>query len=202
MPGAAGPATDAANQPVVDPTANVLDLVAAGNQRQDDLRAMEGAHIRDLIGLRAGEAERRITATQYVDGLRDEHAKELRIAEAARIDAIRAVDVGNVQQAAEVQANAQSILANQVAAAAEAMRTQVAAAASAAAVALGAALEPIQKDIQDLRKAQYEAQGKTTAVVESGFTTRAWVALAIGAAAVISSGTLGVAGIVITLLLR
>ena len=35
------------------------------------------------------------------------------------------------------------------------------------ATALAAALEPIQKDIQDLRRAQYEAQGQKTQVVET-----------------------------------
>jgi hypothetical protein len=42
-----------------------------------------------------------------------------------------------------------------------------AAAASAATTALAGALEPIQKDIADLRKAQYEAQGVKTNVGET-----------------------------------
>lgn len=45
--------------------------------------------------------------------------------------------------------------------------TQVAAAATASTVALAAALEPIIKDIADLRRAQYEAQGQKTQVVET-----------------------------------
>lgn len=115
--------------------------------------------------------------------LRAEYIAELRQAEAARIDAIRRVDVEAVQRAAEVQANQQTILANQVAAAAEAMRTQVAAAAQAAATALGAALEPIIKDIADLRRAQYEAQGVKA---QSG-DTRGGVAVMIAAASVVVS---------------
>ena len=43
----------------------------------------------------------------------------------------------------------------------------MAAAATAASTALSAALEPIQKDIADLRRAQYEAQGQKTQVVET-----------------------------------
>jgi hypothetical protein len=45
-------------------------------------------------------------------------------------------------------------LVAQVAASAETLRTQVAAAATAATTALAAALEPIQKDIADLRRVQ------------------------------------------------
>jgi phage-related protein len=41
--GSAGPSTDRFNDPVVDPTKNVLDLVTAAIQRQDDLRAAEAA---------------------------------------------------------------------------------------------------------------------------------------------------------------
>lgn len=78
-----------------------------------------------------------------------------------------AKSVGAVNRAAEVSAQQATTLAAQVATSAETLRTQVAAAAAAATVALSAALEPIQKDIQDLRKAQYEAQGKS---VQTGET--------------------------------
>lgn len=128
--------------PVVDPTKNVLDLVAAAISRQDDLRALTDRGLRELIEMNKT------------------HASELRSAEAKRIDAIRAVDVGAVNRAAEVSAQQATTLAAQVAQSAETLRTQVAAAATAATVALAAALEPIQKDIADLRRAQYEAQGK------------------------------------------
>jgi hypothetical protein len=131
-----------------DPSTNVLDLVEAAIKRQDDLRDAEGSHLREVADLRAT------------------YATELRRAETQRIDAIRAVDVGAVQRAAEVAATQATALAAQVAAAAEAMRTQVAAAATASTVALAAALEPIQKDIQDLRRAQYEAQGVKAQTVE------------------------------------
>jgi hypothetical protein len=159
-----GLGVDSSGGPVVDPTRNVLDLVSAAIKRQDDLREAESRHIREMVKVRS------------------EYDTELREAESARIDAIRRVDVEAVQRAAEVQANQQTVLANQVAAAAEAMRTQVAAAATAAATALGAALEPIIKDIADLRRAQYEAQGQKTQVVETqahGASTNMWVGLAV-----------------------
>jgi hypothetical protein len=118
--------------------------VDAAIKRQDDLREMESKH-------RDREA-----------AMRHDYERELREAESARIDAIRAVDVGAVNRAAEVSAQQAQTLANQVATSAETLRTQVQAAATAATVALAAALEPIQKDIADLRRAQYEAQGVRT----------------------------------------
>jgi hypothetical protein len=132
-----------------DPTTNVISLVEAAMKRQDDLRNLEARHVGELAELRA------------------HYDQKLREAETARIDAIRAVDVGAVNRAAEVAATQANTLAAQVATSAETLRTQVAAAATAATTALAAALEPIQKDIADLRRAQYEAQGQKTQVVES-----------------------------------
>lgn len=136
-----GPSVDRFGTPVTDPTRNVLDLISSAIERQDDLRGLESQHLRELANLRAQYDER------------------LRHAETARIDAIRAVDVGAVNRAAEVSATQAQTLATQVAVSAETLCTQVAAAATAASTALSAALEPIQKDIADLRWAQYEAQG-------------------------------------------
>jgi hypothetical protein len=143
-----GPAVDRQGTPVIDPTQNVMNLVTAAIQRQDDLRTMESAHIREMMMMR------------------ERYELQLSRQEAARIDAIRAVDIAAVSRAAEVSAVQASTLASQVATAAEAMRNQVAAAAAAAASALATALEPIQKSIDDLRKAQYEQQGQKFAQSE------------------------------------
>jgi hypothetical protein len=132
-----------------DPTKNVLDLVAAAILRQDDLRNAESRHVREMANIRAN------------------YETKLREAETQRIDAIRAVDVGAVNRAAEVATTQASTLAAQVATSAETLRNQVAAAATAQTVALAAALEPVQKDIADLRRAQYEQQGVKTQIGES-----------------------------------
>ena len=145
---ASGQGVDFEGRAVIDPTKNVLDLVAAETKRQDDLRKQESDHVREVMMIR------------------ERFFEELRLAEAARIDAIRAVDVGNVQRAAEVQAAQAATLATQVAVSAETLRTQVASTAAQGTLALAAALDPIQKDIADLRRAQYEAQGQKTQVVE------------------------------------
>jgi len=148
--------------PVIDPTANVLALVEAANRRQDDLRVAEAKHVREMVELRA----------QYDEKLRDK--------ESERIDAIRLVDVGAVQRAAEVAA-----------AQADALRNTVAATATAAQTALAAALDPIQKDIADLRRAQYEAQGQKTQVIEKRAGNAA-VYAAIGVSVVLVNLFIGV----------
>jgi hypothetical protein len=154
-----GPGVDAADRPVLDPTANVIAILAAAVQRQDDLR---DAHERYSAKL----AE---TRSHYEDRLRE--------AEAKRIDAIRAVDVNAVSRAAEVSAQQAMTLANQVAVSAETLRNQVAAAASAQATALAAALEPINAAIADLRRVQYESVGQRTQVVEGRDSNKALYAL-------------------------
>lgn len=144
-----GPGVDRYGVPVIDPTKNVLQLVEAAIQRQDDLRAAEAKHIREL------------------NFMRDQHATELRQAEANRINAIRDVDVAAVQRTAEVQAAMQDRLAQTVTATAEAMRSS-----------LATALEPIRKDIADLRQAQYEAAGSRSQVGESRLSVNTMVAIA------------------------
>lgn len=148
-----------------DPTENVKKLVDAAMQRQDDLRAMESKHVRELMALRSSYDEK------------------LRNAESNRIDAIRAVDVGAVNRAAEVATTQAQALATQLIATAEASRVQVQAAATAAVTSLAAALEPIQKDIRDLRDAQSRGLGVREQVVETRETTtqsRSSVGLVIG----------------------
>lgn len=159
-----GPGVDAQGRTVVDPTRNVLDLVSAAILRQDDLRLVESRHIREIVELRA----------KY-DG-------ELREAETARIDAIRAVDVGAVNRAAEVAATQATTLAAAVATSAETLRTQVAATATAGVVGLAAALEPIQKDISELRRYQYEGQGQKIQVSETqakGVGVGMWIGIGV-----------------------
>lgn len=155
----AGPAIDRTGTPVVDPTANVLGLVEAAVTRLNDLREAESKRIDDIAGLRA----------DYDEKLRD--------AESKRIDAIRAVDVGAVSRAAEVAATQATTLATQVAASAEALRAQVATTATAFRAELSAALEPIQKRIDDLTRVQYESVGSKTQVTEGRDQSKAIYAL-------------------------
>jgi hypothetical protein len=132
---------------------------------------MDSAHIRELLALHF----------KYQDQLRNQ--------EAERINAIRAVDVGAVQRAAEVQAQQALTLATQVATSAETLRGQVNASALAAATAQATALAPIQKSIEDLRQAQYQQQGEKSSKSESSNANQ-WI---IG---LVFSTILGVSGLV------
>lgn len=164
-----GPGVDIRGINVVDPTKNVMDMVQAAIQRQDDLRFQESQHIREIMDLR-NTLEDKIRALEG----------QLRQQEAERINAIRAVDVGNVSRAAEVAATQASTLASQVATVAEALRSQVAAAAQASANSQSQALEPIQTAINDLRKAQYEQQGQKYAQSEGKDTSQWTIVLIVG----------------------
>jgi len=136
-----GPGVDASGQAVIDPTANVIAILTAAVDRQDDLRDLGFSCIREVQALQ-----------REFDKERREFAHEIRAAESARIDAIRTVDVAAVQRAAEVAAEAVQTLAAQVPITAEAVRTS-----------LAAALGPILNDIGELRKVQYEQQGQKAA---------------------------------------
>jgi hypothetical protein len=160
------------NGEIIDPTENVMALVAGQVTRMNDLMAanekLAEARVRRQDDLRTLEARH----LQELAVLRSEFEQALREKETQRIDAIRAVDVQAVQRAAEVSAVQATTLATQVQASAETLRTQVATTATAQTTALAAALEPIQKDISELRKTQYEQQGQKAAQVETRATSR------------------------------
>lgn len=145
---------------VPDPTENVKALNEAGLKslaaildlnvkREDDLREMESGY-RDKIEM-----------------LRSEHAKEVRQAESQRVNDIRQVDVNAVAQALSAVNLQNAALAKTVTETAEASRSQVAAAESARQEASRIALEPMQKDITEIRAALYQQQGQKTGLDES-----------------------------------
>jgi len=132
-----GPGVDAEGRTAIDPSKNVDTLVDAAVRRLDDLRELESKW-RDRFDQRE------------VD-----HAQEIRRAESARIDAILEAQAVNVQRAADVQSGVAERLAAQVQGQAEVVR-----------LALRNEIEPVQKDIADLRRVQYEGVGQKTQVVE------------------------------------
>jgi hypothetical protein len=164
--------TDRNGTPPFDPSKNVLDLVGAAIERQDDLRAAESRHIRELASVRA-EYDNMLRNYDRAEAVtRAAYEEKLRTQETARIDAIRAVDVGAVSRAAEVSAAQASTLATQQQASADALRNQVEQARIATADALAQALAPITKSIEDLRAAQYQQQGEKSSKVETSSDSR------------------------------
>ena len=129
-------------KPPIDPTKNVLGLVEEAIRRQDDLRQsgldltaakMKAAddlnllryeHARDMAALQSAKLDKESM-------LRAEFNEKLSVAEAKRIDAIRAVDVGAVQTQNAATAKLATDLATQTQASAEVLRNQVAASADA-----------------------------------------------------------------------
>lgn len=147
--------------PLIDPTKNVLDLVAADARRQDELAAQESKHFRELL------AER-----DKLFDLRAQDAREIREAESNRIDAIRAVDVETGNKAAVVASAQITALAASTTVLADTLRAQVAVAATASDIALKAALTPIQNDVAELRRVQYQQQGERASRTESKDSTQ------------------------------
>jgi|ERR1019366_1937973 hypothetical protein len=93
--------------------------------------------------------------------LRSEYAVQLSIAEAKRIDAIRAVDVQAVAVASDRAAAQALVLASQVASSAETLRTLVAATAQTVAKQLADVSSGINDRISALEKSQYENSGQS-----------------------------------------
>lgn len=161
-----GPATDRFNAPVTDPTENVIALVEAGMRRQDDLRKAEAKHMREITHLQSTQRKTALGGIRAEMSLRAAYDEKLRLAETARIDAIRTVDVGNVSRAAEVAAAQAATLATQLVTSAEQLRTQVEATRISTETRLIAALEPIQRDVTELRQVQFQQQGERAATTE------------------------------------
>lgn len=150
---------------VYDPTANVIALVDAAMDRQDDLREAENKRIRETAELRA------------------EYTEKLAIAEAKRIDAIRAVDVNAVAVAAERATAQATVLANQVAASADTLRALVAATAATIAKQLSDLTTQLTDRISALEKSQYTisgAGGVATPAIDEKFNNISKILEALG----------------------
>lgn len=144
-----GPATDRHNQPVVDPTKNVLELVAAANQRQDDLRQAT----KEL-------SDAKLAHQKEISDLRAKHYTELRIEEKERLNSIRQVDREDVNKAATSAQTAITTLAQQAATTAETLRTQVATTAQAQLTTFQTAMAEVVKRISALELSSSEGKGK------------------------------------------
>jgi hypothetical protein len=184
--GAPGPAVDARGRIVDDPTLNVIANLETAVKRLDDLREADNKfqdssidHVKELATLRA------------------EYEDKLRLAESRRIDAIRAVDVAAVASSARDAAVVAATLATQVTTSADTLRNQVELTKTAAAGALTTALEPIQKDIADLRRVQYEQAGQKAGTSETVDSRRAGVGLTTN---IITAGILGISAVVTVLI--
>src|SRR5450631_1333317 len=140
---------------LLDPSHNVRSIVDLAVARLDDLHIAEARRINEAL-----EAERR--RVNELMQLRGEYAVQLNVAEAKRIDAIRAVDVNAVSVANERATAQAAVLANQVAASAETLRALVAATAATQAQQLSQLSAQFTDRLSSLEKAQYENKGAGT----------------------------------------
>ncbi len=158
--GQAGVAVDAQGGAVIDPTENVLALVRAAVNRQDDLRIAADKFM---------EAE--LMHVRLTEELRASHQRELGEKEANRLDAIRQVDVLNGNAAAKAASDAIAVLAATTAANAEKLRTdlnstattmakQTADVAATMAAQQAATVAGITERLSALEKSSYEGIGK------------------------------------------
>jgi 3-oxoacyl-ACP reductase-like protein len=127
----------------LDPTENVKNILFEAVKRIDDLREAETRRINERLN------------TEVT------HARELSVAEAKRIDAIRIVDVNAVAVANERAIAQASVLASQVASSAETLRALVAATAATVAQQLSQLSAQLSDRLSSLERAQYESKGKS-----------------------------------------
>jgi cobalamin biosynthesis Mg chelatase CobN len=172
-----GPAVDRSGTPVYDPSKNVDALVGAAIRRQDDLRDADARHSRELASVRHDHAQQMREADRHEADTRSKYEDRLREKETQRLDAIRAVDVANVESARQVAEARANTLATQQQASADALRNQVEQARITTADALAQTVAPLQKSIEDLRQAQYQQQGEKSSKVETSTAERDLVML-------------------------
>lgn len=173
---------------IIDPTKNVTAVLEAAVKRIDDLRNIN----RELV-------DSKVDHLKEMADIRAEYDSRLREAESKRIDAIRAVDVAAVASTARDAAIVASTLAGQVSTSADTLRSQVELTKTAAAAALATALQPIQRDVSELRDNQFKLAGLKQGSSESTESRRASVGQMIALVALIITP---VSGIIIAIIVR
>lgn len=149
LSGGVGLGVDYAGNPVIDPTANVIALTEAANQRQDDLRDMNDRRL-----------DAAIKHMEDLAVLRETHSKEIRELESKRLDAIRQVDVLAVNTAAAQALAAIQTLAATTNTNAENLRNALNITATTIATQLANTVAAINERIASLEKGAYTGAGK------------------------------------------
>jgi rubrerythrin len=174
--------------PPIDPTANVLSLVAEAMQRQDDLRAAESRHrdalsdLRDRLSREIRDAER--------NGQRD-----LALAESRRIDALMEAQDQRVTLASSKAERTAVALAERVDASAKALAASVEASAKALAATVETTAKTLSERIVPLEQFRYEQAGSSSQRSE-GRSSNQWV---IGLALSLPSAALALIALVLLL---
>jgi DNA-binding transcriptional regulator YiaG len=151
-----GLGVDASGAPVVDPTANVIALVAAEKERADDLRRI----YKELT-------DTKVAHQKEIGDLHAKYQNELRIAEAGRLDSIRQVDREEVKQMRQEFNSSMATLANTTTQGFESLRNQQTGTAKTLAEAQQAIATESNKRLSAV-ELQLSATGAGTAGEKSG----------------------------------
>jgi hypothetical protein len=164
--------------PVIDPTKNVLQLVEASMQRQDDLREAEERRQTDL---REAESRHR----DAISALRDRLSREIRdaerdgqrelaLAESRRIDALIEAQDQRVTLASSKAELTAVALAERVDASAKALAASVDASAKALAATVETTAKTLSERIVPLEEFRYKSAGSLEHRTE-GRQSNQWV---------------------------
>lgn len=138
--------------PLVDPTINVLQLVAAAITRQDDLREAESEHREALSAMR----------DKYEQLLREAESRRIdasALAEGRRIDSLLAASKSDVSLASSRAELTASALAERVDTSAKTLATSVETTAKALATTFDVTTKALMDRIVPLEQARYEQAG-------------------------------------------
>lgn len=141
--------TDLHGTNIIDPSLNVKTL------------------IKDAIKSERALREQSIESIRHELKIEVSHAKELRELNDERLKSIREVDVKAVADTATTVGTTAATLATQVATTAEAARSATADATIATDAKIRSEVDPLKKDISELRQSQYEGVGAKAQVVET-----------------------------------
>jgi len=140
--------------PLIDPTSNVLSLVAAAIARQDDLRVAENKRVDDLRIL----SEK---CSHEIQQVRDVYQKELAEAESKRINAITLAESRRIDALLSAASNAVALASEKAATQAATLAAQVTATGTATAAQIGLIRESLEKRLQIVEQNQYQSGGAT-----------------------------------------
>jgi len=138
--------------PVIDPTANVLSLVGAAMNRQDDLRDAENRRIDDLRNLQS----------QYdteIRRLRANFQSELSAAESKRIDALATAESRRLDAVLAGMKADVALASEKAGATAATLAASVASTASATASQINELRNTLEKRLATVEQNQYQGAG-------------------------------------------
>jgi len=172
-----GLGVDSSGGPVIDPTENVKEGLAAAVRRLDDLAERDREHNKQIR-----ELERA-------------HSKEILTLQMDRIQAVRQIDVGAVQTASTAAEGRAAALATQVAAAAEAMRATAEATRLTFTETLTSTVKPLADAISVIQQWMNQQTGKGAQVVEARSGTQGNMTMVLMGAGLFVAIVLGVVGL-------